>query len=352
MILDALRTLGVAKPEGHVIIGSQQGWGLTLVKKTPFTQAEEEKVLRYFREHNVEPIVAPFWHKENTDEYDQFLAAFKAGPAEEKQFIDSYWADISVITDDSPFFYKYYRFDPFSRLNPHPASGDTAFYVQFLILAQTVVLILLFILLPLWVFKREGLRLPWKVRGPFLAYFAAIGLGFILIEIALMQKLTLLVGSPIYSISVTLASLLVSSGVGSLLQGRWHERGKSDLQLIGWASFSVVLFLMLFVGFGDGLVKMAVAAPFWARVMLACLMQVPIGICLGTFFPAGLSDAGARGPSVVAWAWGINFGFTVLGSTLVVLIAQFLGFQVVFFIAAVLYVAAASAFGALKRASA
>jgi hypothetical protein len=347
MVLDALKTMGAASPHAHLIVGSQQGWGFTLVKKTPFTRDEADVVLRYFAEHGVEPVLSPFWKKDRPDEYDQLVAAFQSGPAATKRFIDRYWADISVVTDDDPFFYKYYRFAPFALENPHPASGDTASHVQFLILSQTVCFILVFMLLPLYVFRREGVAMPGRELTSFIIFFASIGLGFIFIEIALMQRLTLLLGSPIYSISVTLASLLLFAGAGSLWQGRWQEQGRQAARLVGWATALAVGYLVAFVIAGDSLIRSAVATPFWMRVGMACLIQAPIGVCLGTFFPAGLSAAGRRGPAVIAWAWGINFGFTVLGSTLVILIAQFLGFRTVFLMAAGLYVVAMLSFRAM-----
>ena len=347
MVLDALKTMGAASPRDHVIIGSQQGWGLTLVKKTPFTRDEAEVVLRYFAEHDVQPVLAPFWQKDRPDEYDGLVAAFQSGPAATKQFIDGYWADISVVTDDDPFFYKYYRFAPFALANPHPASGDTASHVQVLILLQTLGFILVFMLLPLYVFRRDGVAMPARERAPFMIFFASIGLGFIFIEIALMQRLTLLVGSPIYSISVTLASLLLFAGAGSLWQARREGQGVPAGRLVGSATALAVAFLVAFVFAGDSLIRSGVAAPFWMRVAMACAIQAPIGVSLGTFFPAGLSAAGTRGPAVIAWAWGINFGFTVLGSTLVILIAQFLGFRAVFLMAAGLYLAAMLSFRAM-----
>jgi hypothetical protein len=351
MVLEALRATGAPDPAKHVLVGSAQSWGIVLAKKSPFTAGEEAKLLEYFRQHHMTPVWSPGMIKpaEQINPFDQVVSAYRQG--KEKEFIEGYWADISVVRDDNPFFYKYYKF----RLEDtrdflHPAGGLTAFYVQAFIVVQTLIFILLFILLPLFMTRKKAAPiLPREVRSPFLAYFALLGAGFIFIEITLMQRFTLALGSPIYSISVTLATILVATGAGSLLSGKFLRLAGTEARMIRILSLFVVVYLVAMVTGGTWLLNLLVRWPFAVRVILSSAILAPMGLCLGVFFPTGLLLVGRRSPEAVAWAWGINSGFTVLGSTLTIVIAQFLGFNTVLLIAAALYLAVPFAYGRLSR---
>ncbi|MBI3857721.1 MAG: hypothetical protein HY293_18725 [Planctomycetes bacterium] len=346
MALEALRNSGAKDPGRHVIIGRDAGWAMMLVKRTPFTFDEEKKLYAYFEAHDVGLVYSPsaVKNEKTANPFDVAVAAYRQGF--EKKLIADYWADISVVHDDNPFFYKYYRFQLTDTLKyRHAGGGLTAFHVQAFIVVQSIIFILVFIFLPLRLARTDGQ--PWFPRGkkiPFVLYFAALGAGFIFIEITLMQRFTLALGSPIYSISVTLATILIATGVGSLLSERFIRWAGYETRMIQILSILVVLYLAALVAAGTALLNLVVQAPFAARVAFSAAILTPIGICLGVFFPSGLALVGGRSPNAVAWAWGINSGFTVLGSTMSIFIAQFLGFNVVLMIAACLYLIAALAF--------
>jgi hypothetical protein len=351
MALEALRTIGVKDPGRNIIVGRDAGWAMMLVKRTPFSDDEEMKLLEYFKDHGCSALYSPSAPKAVQDRnplYDA-VAAFRSGT--ERQFIHDYWADISVVHDNDPFFYKYYKFQLTDTQQFHHAGGGlTAFHVQALIVVQTLLLLLVFIFLPLRLARDKGE--PWFPRGfklPFVLYFAALGAGFIFIEITLMQRFTLALGSPIYSISVTLATLLVATGVGSLLSPVFSRWAGTESRMIQALGLLVVVYLLAMVGGGTPLLNLLVKAPFAVRVLLSATVLAPIGLFLGVFFPAGLALVGQRSPNAIAWAWGINSGFTVLGSTLSIFVAQFLGFNVVLLIAGVLYLLAPFAYRWLSR---
>ena len=351
MILDALRSLGVKRPWEHVILGRHGGWGLMLVKRSPFTTTEQAKILEYFDDHDTIPVFAPFGYehpKQVSPEFDQFAQAFREGY--EESFINAYWADISVVRDDSPFFYKYYRFRLLPRIHAsHPAHGEPAFLVQVAIVIECLFFILAFIYLPLRLFKRRALTLlPNRALVPFIVYFSCLGAGFILVEITLMQRFTLLLGSPIYAITVTLTSLLVFSGVGSFLLPTLRKMTTSARHLVLGISFCVTIYLLFAMLYGTEILNGAVVLSFYERVAVCVALVSPIGICLGMYFPSGLRLVGLRDPSRVPWAWAINSGFTVLGSTITIMIAQFFGFNVVLLAAAMLYLVACIAFWILE----
>lgn len=363
MILEALRSSGAREPWNHIVVGCQDSWGMVLAKKTPFTENEIAEVLKYFDGHRVDPVYAgldfprqhPNFHPlgvgvqngrchgfRGVNAFDAFARTFQEG--REKDFMRNYWADVSVPTDDRPFFYKYYRFnlDLAPLLGEHARSAP-AFYVQFLIFLIALGFIVVFILIPLYFLKRTH-RVPRASEIPLVIYFSCLGLGFIFFEISMMQRLTLLLGNSIYSISVTLAALLVFSAIGSFLAQRFSGSIRNHLKLVAGAALAVGCASAAVVAWAVPVINALVAFPFWGRVLACALALLPLGIPLGMFMPLGLLLVGRQEASLVAWAWGINFGFTVLGSVVSIVIAQFLGFNVVLLLAFGLYVIATAAY--------
>ncbi len=347
IILDALRQRKVENPGDHVILGVHQTWALFLVKKTPFTPAEKEKVYEYFRAHNVQ-LAFP-----STDEKN-FFALYLANFNQKREgfFVDQYPYDVSVITDDKPFFYKYYKlkeFNPSSILAYHH-TGTVIFLTQGLVLFQSLVFIVLFILLPLYIFKKKEIQaVPARALEPFLFYFACLGLGFMFIEISLMQRFVLLLGSPIYAISVTLAALLVSSGIGSFLLPRFEAIFKGKDKLVSTMSVILSVLLVLLIVTGMGMLDAFIGLSFIWRVLIVCVMLFPMGVVLGIFFPAGLMLLSRKYSGAIPWAWGINCGFTVLGSILTIIFSQFLGFNFILALSCLVYLMAGEAFKRMHK---
>lgn len=351
MVIDALEAEGFKDPWNNVIVGNHKDWGIFLVKKGAFTDAEQAKVAEYFKERQTQRVYFPRGAEDPSvaSPFFDYVTALRAGSA--AGFIDEYPADISVVTDDSPFFYKYYRFMVDRRkINTHPTSGTTAFYVQALIIAQALGFILLFILAPLVFFARRGVSvLPARALAPFFTYFAMLGIGFIFIEIALMQSLTLLLGSPLYSVSISLVTILIASGVGSFKAGVLEDGRGLSIARAGVATAVLVVLLALVGRFGAGISQLAAGAPFLVRVTVSALVLAPIGFLLGMFFPTGLKLISGKYSGATAWAWGLNASFTVLGSTTAIIVAQFQGFASVLMWAAGAYVLAVGALWGLKR---
>ncbi|MET0384775.1 MAG: hypothetical protein ABW321_02390, partial [Polyangiales bacterium] len=263
--------------------------------------------------------------------------AFERG--DEAAFFAKYPYDISPVYDDRPYFYQYYKpsrlfaaWQENSALEGAPQHGYWPYVILGAVFVQGVVLVLLFVFAPLLRWRRDGLRVPQASR--LALYFAALGAGYIMIELALMQKLALLLGDPIFSITIVLGSMLASTGLGSFLSERWSRSPRAALQLL--LAFVMVILLGLRLGL-DPLVHACLGAPFLVRALVAVAICGVICVCLGQFFPLGLReiDDGARG--FLPWAWSINGGFSVLGSIVTIVLAMAYGFSVVLALAAVVY---------------
>jgi hypothetical protein len=202
------------------------------------------------------------------------------------------------------------------------------------VLVQSALVAGVLILLPLWRFARAGLSPPgvWRMLG----YFAGVGLGFILIEMALLQRFTLFLGQPVYTLAVVLSGLLLFTGLGSALSSRWAV--DPDRAVI-WMPMAVPLVLALTVALMTLAFRVGLGWPLAARVAVTVALLVPLGITLGLPFPTGLRMAASRSAVLVPWAWGVNAFFTVIGSVAGTMLGMAAGFRVVLVLASVCYVA-------------
>lgn len=348
--LEALRENGAPEPWKHVLVGTQGGWSMTLVKKTPFADEEVAKAATYLHDRGA-TLVYPSsagpqrMARDPSNDFEAYVDAFKEG--KERIFARQYPYDISVITDNSPFFYKCYKFHWKDLLHPEALhhTGTIIYWTQFLVLAQALLFSVLFVVLPLVLSKETSIRhLPHRRVVPLVAYFACLGVGYMFIEIPLMQKFVLLLGSPIYSISIVLAGLLFWTGMGSFILPRFRTFFADDWRALFAAAAGVVALLLITITAGEKVQEFAMGWPFLLRAVFVAGWLAPTGIFLGFFFPLGLRAVGAAGQAAVAWAWGINCGFSVLGSMLAISIAQSIGFNTVILMAAIAYVLAAMAF--------
>lgn len=350
----ALKSIGSQKPWEHIIIGIHGSWAVFLIKKTPFSEKERDIVSGYLQNHHTVVVYPP---QENLKKaagpvhaFEDYVEFFKNDAV--LSFEKFYPYDISVITDDNPFFYKYYKLKEFNVLHTYAFhhTGPVVFLTQLLILLQSLVFIALFIFVPLLIVKLKGLKqLPAGALGNFVGFFACLGLGFMLIEIPLMQRFVLLLGSPIYSISVVLAVLLAATGLGSLLIGKLEKSRNTGEPPLTTITVLLVAYVIALIALGTRIYDAFMPFSFINRIFLVAALIFPVGILLGAYFPCGLRLIGSGHKDAIAWAWGINCGFSVFGSILAIIIAQFQGFNAVLMLACVVYLLALLAYrGMLK----
>ncbi len=259
---------------------------------------------------------------------------------------------VYAIHDDAPFFWHFTRFsfvaadlfaDVDALVDPEDAIGER---LLLFLLGIASVFAAVFLLLPFLAVRRAWQALPRKLTSG--VYFGSLGLGFMLFEIALIQRLTLLLGYPTYSLTVTLAALLVSTGVGATLSGRFA--GRPRLRLEAGAALTLLTAAYL-LGVGP-LTDALLPSPLIVRVMATLVLLAPLGVVLGLFMPLGLrvvGRLGAEGPTYVAWAWAVNGFCSVIGSVLTTMLSMTFGFRAVLVLGLVAYVVALTA---LRRLSA
>jgi hypothetical protein len=255
--------------------------------------------------------------------------------------VDGSDAARTAPTDDRPFYFAPELFNYLKGGVVAPAADrQIATYLAFIGLLLVVSLVLL--LGPLVLLRRQGLRgrRSWLT----LAYFFLLGACYMLIEVVLLQKTVLLVEHPAYSVSVVLASLLLSSALGSWLSGRL--RVPSARVALGAVLIIVVAGGALVLA-GEPLFAALLPLPFGARMAAVALIVAPLGTAMGAFFPSGLRRLGDDAGPLLPWAIGINGLASVLGTTLSTPVAMLAGFRVLLILAVAGYVLAGVAFRGL-----
>jgi SAM-dependent methyltransferase len=283
-----------------------------ILKKQPFTEQDTAKMAAW---DLARPLILPARHVE--EPYDGLFA----GRVSFAQFIEAATSRVDPVYDDRPFF--------FARLKPWglPANMSRAFL---LILAPVVVLCALIVALG----KPRGEKV-----GPYaasLVYFASLGTGFIAVELALLQHLTLLLGHPIFTLSILLFTMLAFGGLGSMASGRFQP-GRVCLAVAGVAAcYALAL---------PRVVPALLWLPLGARIAVAIVTVAPLGFLMGMPFPCGLRKTGEGPFPEPPFYWGLNGIFSVVGSMATMATAVVCGFTWALLAGAACYVIAGSASG-------
>jgi hypothetical protein len=358
-VFDGLRLVSLAQEAG-----ARQGWNVAdrlaivqheqvatfLLKKTPFTASEVQTLVDAADRLGFAVLYLPGratqTFGDNRDDYARLLRA-----PDRQAFYRAYPLDVTPTTDDRPFFFHTTKLRNHAFVAPlarvfglhtdravnaggWATGGLTALLV---LLGISSALIVLFIVGPLVVTSRTALAPGWPGA---LAYFACLGGAFMLIEVALLQRFVLLLGHPVYSLTVTLFSLLVGTGLGSMISRRAQDarlRRTAAIASLGVAAIAII--------WGSALpfiVRAAVGWPLPLRITLAAGLMVPAGLVMGIPLPTGVRIVASRQPQLVPWAWGMNGALSVLGATLAVFVAMNWGFSVTLACGAITYACAAA----------
>jgi len=358
-VFDGLRLVSLAQESG-----ARQGWNVAdriaiiqheqvatfLLKKTPFTEAEVQTLSEAADRLGFAVLYLPGratqTFGDNRDDYARLLKA-----TDRQAFYREYPLDVTPTTDDRPFFFHTTKLRNHAFIRPiarvfglqadravNPGAWATGGLTALLVLLGiSTSLIVLFIFGPLAVTSRGALAPGWPRA---LAYFACLGGAFMLIEVALLQRFVLLLGHPVYSLTVTLFSLLVGTGLGSML-----SRRAADDRLGRTAAIACLAVAAIALVWGNALpfvVRAAVGWPLALRIALAAGLMVPAGIVMGIPLPTGVRIVAAGQPQLVPWAWGMNGALSVLGATLAVFVAMNWGFSVTLACGAATYACAAA----------
>jgi hypothetical protein len=338
---DAFAKLGIDDFQRHVLVATAPAFGKVLnsailLKRTPFTDAEVRAFVDAVAKVDGSKVRFA-WPLENPDA--PATAVITKSPEALAAWYADYPFDVRPVVDDSPFFWHFIRFADTIWPPHHAASYNVEEGIGerllLILLGVATVFAAVFLILPLLAMRRVWAEIPHKASAG--VYFAALGLGFMFVEVSLIQRLTLFLGYPTYSLTVTLFALLVSTGLGSLLSERLA--GRRNAALCGLGATLLVL-VLAYQRALPALAGVGVGWPFALRVTTAIAVLLPLGLCLGAFMPIGLRTVAAvtrHGEEFVAWGWAVNGFFSVVSSVLATVLSMTFGFDRVMLAGAAVY---------------
>lgn len=305
-----------------------------LIKMSPWQQNEVAELATYFSTYNfggkrVNVLENPLSTSESFLPETIFSGQINEAAQEELLY------NISPSTDNKPFFNfvrKNIDFQAILEFNI-PAIRDILHLIGTGLFA--ILISGMFVLLPL-IFYRSGPKSQWKHRKLSLVYFSCLGAGFIILELIFIQMLMKLIGYPLYTYSTIVFVILFSAGVGSYFSGKWqlHQTRHSH-----WIFAAIIFTGFLLNIFHQDITEIFLASPVYIRILSAIIMVAPFGFFLGMPFPLGILQIEQQSDSktAIAWAWGMNGLFTVIGGYLSIILTLAYGFQTTFFIALGIY---------------
>jgi predicted MFS family arabinose efflux permease len=353
LTMAALQDLGEKQAWKHIVVVRENaqnlaGWGAqdtVIVFRKPISDADLARVRSALAETKLQPVYIPDDLPAN--EFGRLLRS-----DDPETFRAEYAFDISPVDDDRPFFF--YTVQPRDLLNFLTQSARAADYkinravpLLFELLGVSLLATIVVLALPPLLLGSR-LKAEHGVRS-FLLYFIFIGAGYVLIQVALIQKFVLFLGHPTYALTVIIFSMLISSGVGSYFSRRLVGKG-SDFRL-GTVLIAVAAAVCALAFLAAPISESGMGWPLALKIVVTVALVAPAGFLMGMPFPIGLARLGALYPRAVRWAWALNAAASVLGSAAAIFFAIYLGLRATVLLGAVLYLGALAVVWLRQRAA-
>ena len=344
--VEALRGAGVEQPAQRLAMIRSWNTSTLIVKNGNFSKHDITAIREFAATRSFDTVYYPQMPRAAANRFNLLDQAYLydaavalLGDGAEALF-SRYKFNIEPATDDRPYFFHFFKWESVREviaLRKRGGAGliEWGYLVLVATFIQAVVAGCLLILLPLARIRRSW---PAGTGARMGSYFFLLGLAFLFVEIAFIQKFILFLSHPLYSIAVVLSGFLVFAGFGSAYSTRLQRRSPASgvvAAIVIIASLYAIALPILFrqfIGYAD-VVKIA----------LSIVLIAPLAFFMGMPFPLGLRRLADRAPDFIPWAWGINGFASVVSAALATLLAIGLGFTAVLFLALLLYVSAAVA---------
>ncbi len=328
-----------ATPARCIIIIRSWSSGTILVKKRPFTGQEIERIIDFCEAMRFDLVYYPgmtpgeanrFNIVQDRIYYSTVLPVIQG----DRSFTDRYVFNISPATDNKPYFFYFFKIGKLHYLFRETGRQwlfvvEGGYIVLFATFITTLILAALCILLPPLCLGWKSAESPVRV----LMYFSMIALAFMFIEVLLMQKFRRYIANPLYTSSFIIATLLICTGIASFFSDRIKRRRRSLALTLAALTIYFTLLLLMF----ETLFPLLIRGPRIVELVLPILSTAPLGLCMGIFFPLGMSGLKEVDAGALPWAWSINGFFSVIASSGVVLVASNAGLLVTAVIAVLCY---------------
>ncbi len=350
----------VPEPSKHIVVYRSEWTARILISKSAFSGEDIAAVQKFCSDlsfdtsyfHGMDPKTIEVWNELPPVSFETKTEDIsRAGPQDAlrddliallgengEKFRAQNFFNLTPPTDDRPFLNYVFRPSRIGSLLdrmdiiPHEEVG---FLTNIAVLVQAIVMAIIVLLLPLarWRTLRAG-NAP-ILRG--VLYFASLGLGFLFIEIALIDKFSHLLNDSVSAFAIVLCGMLISSGLGSAWAGRFSAAPRNGVRI---AVICIALFCIVFALFLDTAIGVALPWPRFAQIGLILAVIAPVSVALGMMFPLGMASLSGGAAPFVPVAWALNGAFSVIASPLASLLAVMFGYRVLFAVACVAYVLA------------
>ena len=333
----ALEMEGVTNPENCIIVLKQGVLANVMVRPDGYDETAIQKIREVIENLGFEILYLPGHKPESMAEsiYNDLLSSRNPD-----NFYATYDLDIRPTTDDRPFFFYLFRPWEFMKALSFGKSTEAGYnsiavFTLVSLLIISIIVTIIFILLPLLLFRRKDILERKNIKLKLLGYFICLGLAYILIEIGLMQHFTLFLGYPIYSLVAVLMSLLLFGGIGSAQSGKIpDDKLESGIRN---AIIKISIIAAIYILVIPFIFNKLIVLPDFPRILITIILVLPLGFFMGQPFPLGLRIVERENLGVIPWAWGVNGAASVLGSALSLALAIALGYRLTLFIGIAVY---------------
>ncbi len=348
--IEALRQSGVSEPGRRIAMIRSWNTSTLLIKNGDLTASEIGRIREFARSRSFDTVYFPGMRAEAANRFNRladpylFDAASALLGDSTGDFFERYKFYVEPASDDRPYFFHFFRWRTLPEVMALRKAGgagliEWGYLVLVATIVQAAVLGLVLILLPLSLVRRAW---PAGTARRFGFYFLLLGLAFLFVEMAFIQKFILFLSNPLYSVAVVLSGFLLFAGLGSASSERLARR----LPWPGVSPVTVAVAAIAVLALGYVLVLPAVFGRFIgladpAKIIVSLALIAPLAFFMGMPFPLGLKRLSGLAPGFLPWAWGINGFASVVSAVLATLLAIEFGFNVVILLALVLYALAA-----------
>ncbi len=344
-----------ADPSQALVFFRGYNTATVLVRPAGFTHAELTTIRAWLAERAFDLVYAPDVRPDEVNRYNVLpspvyyaAATGLLSAADRAAWYAAFPFDVTPPTDDHPFFGHYFKWSQAGQVWREAGQtwqpfGGAGYFVVLALLALATLAALIVIVLPLAAGRVAGkLAAGSGGRLSALAYFGFIGLGFLLVEIPLIQRFILFLGQPVYGLTAVLFALLFFSGLGSWASVRLPHRATLS---------ALIAVVLLYPAVLPPLFDFFLGGPLGLRLAVAVAALAPLGFLLGAPFPKGVGWLERRSPGLIPWAWGVNGAASVVASVGAALLALSFGFSRVLVVGAVCYGGALLVLGLDQRSS-
>ncbi|MBC9796714.1 spermidine synthase-like protein [Sinomicrobium weinanense] len=338
-IAEMLSQKGIETPLQQTVAVRSWNTITFLVKKSPFTEAQQQSVRDFCERLYFDPLLLPGITEEERTTYNDledkslFSLTDSIFSRNREAVYKNYDFHIRPATDDQPYFSQFLRWKSFPQLQRLYGQQSASFlelgYLIVLVtFVQSAMLAIIFIVLPLFRFRKKS---GGKLQTLF--YFSGLGIGYMFVEIVLIQQFTLYLGHPVYAITAVIGTMLLLSGTGSYLSSRLSPKPA----VLRKVTLLITVLLLLYGWFLTAILQAGTGFPFFVKIFLAVILIGIPAVIMGMPFPLGLRYLSQQEKANIPWAWGINSCMSVVSTALATIIALESGFILLMIFAALAY---------------